>query len=342
MKLNRPPGKLPALMRPSGPATRRRRGLSLLGICLLAAVIGGLAGWASGPRQEASPKMQMQRARLAAFVAGSTPQTITFDQPQDTTVGAPVTLSASAAPGLTVSFTSNTPAVCTVSGSAVTTMMAGVCVITAAQDGDATYAAAPEVARSFQVTTGQTPQTISFTLPPEVVATGVPVGQSVVLAASAGPGLQVSFTSGTPAVCTVSGSTVLPVADGMCTITATQGGSADYAPAPEATQSFQVTTGQAPQTISFTPPPEVAQPGVPVGEPAALSASAAPGLEVSFISDTPQVCTVSEDTVLTVGTGTCTITASQGGSANYAPAPDVQGSFEVYTGRKSQTITFDP
>ncbi len=426
MKLNRPPGKLPALMRPSGPATRRRRGLSLLGICLLAAVIGGLAGWASGPRQEASPNMQMQRARLAAFVAGSTPQTITFDQPQDTTVGAPVTLSASAAPGLTVSFTSNTPAVCTVSGSAVTTMMAGVCVITAAQDGDATYAAAPEVARSFQVTTGQTPQTISFTLPPEVVATGVPVGQSVVLAASAGPGLQVSFTSGTPAVCTVSGSTVLPVAggmctitatqggsadyapapeaaqsfqvttgqtpqtisftpptgatasvpislsasaapglevsftsgtpavctvsgstvlpvaDGMCTITATQGGSADYAPAPEATQSFQVTTGQAPQTISFTPPPEVAQPGVPVGEPAALSASAAPGLEVSFTSDTPQVCTVSEDTVLTVGTGTCTITASQGGSANYAPAPDVQGSFEVYTGRKPQTITFDP
>jgi hypothetical protein len=341
MKLDRP-GRMPELTQLGGHTPRRGRGLLLLGICLLAAVIGGLAGWAGGARQEASPNTQVQRARLAAFVAGSTPQTITFDQPQDTTVGAPVTLSASAAPGLTVSFTSNTPAVCTVSGSAVTTMTAGVCVITAAQGGDATYAAAPEVARSFQVTTGQTPQTISFTLPPEVVATGVPVGQSVGLSASAAPGLQVSFASGTPAVCTVSGSTVLPVAGGMCTITATQGGSADYAPAPETTQSFQVTTGQTPQTISFTPPPEVAATGVPVGEPVALSASAAPGLQVSFTSDTPQVCTVSDDTVLTVGTGTCTITASQGGSANYAPAPHVQGSFEVYTGRKPQTITFDP
>src|SRR5438552_3841239 len=112
MKHDRPLGKVPELTQLGGLA--RRRGMSLLAVCLLAAVIGGPASWASG----ASPNTQVHRSRLVAFVAGSTPQTITFDQPLDTKVGEPVTLSASAAPGLTVSFTSNTPAVCTVLGSA--------------------------------------------------------------------------------------------------------------------------------------------------------------------------------------------------------------------------------
>jgi hypothetical protein len=333
MKLNRPPGKLPELTRLGGLGTRQ--GLSLLGICLFAAVIGGLVG---GARLNT----QAHHLRLAAFVVGSTPQTITFDQPQDTKVGELVTLSASATSELSVSFTSNTPAVCTVSGSAVTTMTAGMCVITASQDGDATYAAAPKVAQSFQATTGQTPQTISFALPPEVVTAGVPVGQPVALSASAASGLAVSFTSSTPAGCTVSGSTVLTVASGTCTITASQGGSSDYAAATPVTQSFQATTGQTPQTISFALPPEVVTAGVPVGQPVALSASAASGLEVSFTSDTPQVCTVSGSTVLTVGTGTCTITASQDGSSSYAPAPDVPHSFECDPGGEPQTITFDP
>ena len=334
MKLNRPPGKLPELTRPGGLTKRRGRGPSLLGICLLAAMIGGPGSWAGG----AGPNTQMQHPRLAAFVAGgSIPQTITFDQPLDTKVGEPVTLSASATSGLAVSFTSNTPAVCTVSGSAVTTMTAGVCVITASQGGDATHAAAPEVARSFQVTAGQAPQTISFTLPSEVVTPGVAVGQSVALSASASSGLAVSFTSSTPAVCTVSGPTVLAVAGGTCTITASQGGSADYAAATPVTQSFQVTAGQAPQTISFTPPA-----GATAGVPVSLSASAAPGLEVSFTSSTPAVCTVSGSTVLAVAGGTCTITASQGGSADYAAATPVTQSFQVTTGQAPQTISFTP
>src|SRR6184192_7891 len=119
MKLDRSLGMLPELTRLGGRTARR--GLSLLGICLLAAVIGGPASLTGGARLNA----QAHHPRLAAFVAGSTPQTITFDQPLDTKVGEPVTLSASAAPGLVVLFTSNTPTVCTVSGSAVTTMTAG-------------------------------------------------------------------------------------------------------------------------------------------------------------------------------------------------------------------------
>jgi hypothetical protein len=86
----------------------------------------------------------------AGAAVGRVPQSITFGQPPGTTAGTSSSLSASASSGLTVSFTSGTPGVCTVSGSAVTAVAAGTCTITASQAGNADYAAAPPVARSFR------------------------------------------------------------------------------------------------------------------------------------------------------------------------------------------------
>ena len=86
-----------------------------------------------------------------SFQVNPAAQTITFGQPPDVTVGVPVTLSASASSGLPVSFSSGTPSVCTVKGSAVTTVAAGPCTITASQAGSTDYAAAPSVTQSFQV-----------------------------------------------------------------------------------------------------------------------------------------------------------------------------------------------
>ena len=252
------------------------------------------------------------------------PQTITFGQPPGATVGTPAVLSARASSGLPVSFSSDTPSVCTVTGSTVTTVAAGPCTITASQSGSARYAAAPNVTRSFQVNpvpAGPAPQTITFGQPP-----GATVGTPAVLSARASSGLPVSFSSDTPSVCTVTGSTVTTVAAGPCTITASQSGSARYAAAPNVTRSFQVNpvpAGPAPQTITFRQPP-----GATVGTPAVLSARASSGLPVSFSSDTPSVCTVTGSTVTTVAAGPCTITASQGGSARYAAAPDVTRSFQ--------------
>jgi hypothetical protein len=54
MKLNRPPGGVPELMRPGGLTRRRGRCPSLLGICLLAAVIGGPASVAGAAGPSAS------------------------------------------------------------------------------------------------------------------------------------------------------------------------------------------------------------------------------------------------------------------------------------------------
>lgn len=76
------------------------------------------------------------------------------------------------------------------------------------------------------------------------------------VAASASSGLTVSFTSATPAVCTVSGTSVSYVAAGTCTVNADQGGNALWAAAPQATQSFLVTTAPTAPTglaVSATP-----------------------------------------------------------------------------------------
>ena len=83
--------------------------------------------------------------------AGHQAQTITFPQPPKAKVGEPVTLSASATSGLVVAFQSDTPRICTVSGSTLTPATAGTCAVTASQGGSDHYAAAPDVRHSFDV-----------------------------------------------------------------------------------------------------------------------------------------------------------------------------------------------
>ena len=341
MDMNQPPpGQVPDLTDLGGKVSVRPTGYRpwlwrFLGICLLAAVVGGPASLAGRVYQETSPSAKVQNAWLTASVSvAAAADTITFVPVANQIVGATVTVSASSSSGLQVSLRLGTPSVCTMGGSTspargsteapVTTIAAGTCTITAYDDSNS----GGQATLSFQVQAGQT---ITFGPLP-----GVTVGAPVTLSAHASSGLPVSFSSGTPSVCTAAGSAVTTVAAGPCTITASQGGNTDYAAAPPVTQSFQV--NPAAQTITFG-----LLPGVTVGAPVTLSAHASSGLPVSFSSGTPSVCTVKGSTVTTVAAGPCTITASQGGSARYAAAPDVSRSFQVNPvnpGSAGQTITF--
>jgi hypothetical protein len=99
------------------------------------------------------------------------------------------------------------------------------------------YAAAAQVTQSFTVS--KSAQTITFTsTAPSSAMLGDPV---YAVAASATSGLSVTFTSGTPSVCAVSGTSVTYVAAGTCIVNADQTGNATWAAAPRATQSFLVT-----------------------------------------------------------------------------------------------------
>jgi uncharacterized protein (TIGR03437 family) len=103
------------------------------------------------------------------------PQTITFGALNNQVLGtAPFALSAAASSGLAVTFASNTPSVCTVSGITVTLVALGTCSITASQPGNSTYAPAAPVTQSFAVIAG------SATIPIAIFGTGYVAG---------GPGL---------------------------------------------------------------------------------------------------------------------------------------------------------
>jgi sugar lactone lactonase YvrE len=259
------------------------------------------------------------------FLVHHATQSISFAAIPTEAVNSTVALSATATSGLPVSFASITTSVCTVSGDTASLIGGGTCKITASQAGNSVYLAAPSVGHEFSVTFET--QTITF----PAISSGQVAATSIALTATASSGLPVTFTSTTPAVCTVSGSTASLLEYGDCTIEASQAGNADYAAAPTVTQTFLV--HHATQSISFAAIPTQA-----VNSTVTLSATATSGLPVSFASITTSVCTVSGDTASLIATGKCEITASQAGNNVYLAAPSVGHEFSVTL--ETQTITF--
>ena len=168
-------------------------------------------------------------------------QTITFNQPADQTLGSDASLAATASSGLDVSFTSNTPSVCTVAGVTVTPQSTGTCTITSTQAGGGIYYAAENVTRSLAI---KSTQAITFNQPAELT-----LGDDANLTATASSGLTVSYTSSTTDVCTVASTTVTSKSAGTCTITASQAGGGDFLAAADVTRSFAISgAGPSPDT----------------------------------------------------------------------------------------------
>lgn len=247
--------------------------------------------------------------------SGSSPQTITFAAIATQTAGSTVALAATASSGLAVQFQSSTPAVCGISGSSATLLGYGACTIIAGQPGNSTYAAARSVSQSFSI--HHATQTITFTAIPAQT-----LGTSLTLTATASSGLAVKYTSSSPAVCTVSGSTATLLAYGVCNLTASQPGNAVYAAAATVQQAFAV--HHKAQTITFA-----AIPSQKAGGTLSLTATASSGLAVSYLSTTPAVCTVSGSVASLLAAGKCAIEAEQAGNTQYAAALTVTQSFSV-------------
>ncbi|MEO8503276.1 MAG: Ig-like domain-containing protein [Acidobacteriota bacterium] len=273
------------------------------------------------------------------FQVGKANQTISFTSsaPAGAQVGgATYTVTATATSGLTVGLTIDASAssVCTISGSTVSFIGIGSCVIDANQAGDTNWNAAPQVQQSFAVAKGD--QTISFTsTAPASAKVG---GATYAVTGTATSGLAVTFTidATATAVCSISGSTVSFLTVGTCVIDANQAGDVNWNAAPQAQQSFAV--GKGDQTIGFT---STAPAGATVGGPTyTVTATATSGLAVTFTIDATAttVCSISGSTVSFLAAGTCVIDANQAGDANWNAAPQAQQSFTV--GKAAQTINF--
>ena len=120
------------------------------------------------------------------------------------------------------------------SGPTVKLVAAGTCTIAANQAGNNAYSAAPQLTQSFEV--NKASQTITFA----ALANKTVGDPAFGLSATATFDLAVTFSSTTPAVCTITGSTVTLVAAGTCTITANQTGDNTCSAALPITRSFTV------------------------------------------------------------------------------------------------------
>ena len=111
-------------------------------------------------------------------------------------------------------------------------------------------------------------------------------------------------------------------------------GDSNWNAAPGVERSFSI--GKENQTISFDPlsPATYGDADFP------LSATASSGLPVSFgASGDCSLTGANSDHVHITGAGSCTITASQAGDADWNPAPDAQQAFSI--AKASATLSFD-
>jgi hypothetical protein len=212
------------------------------GIVLTALAIGPMGGCSDGPAIDAYP------------------QTITFSTAPSLAQGNTATVAATASSGLAVSYSSTTPAVCSVNSDTgvVTGISAGTCVIAANQSGNTQYAPAPQVTQSIPVISNPG-QTTSFGAVP-----ALSLGGTANVTATASSGLAVTYSSTTPAVCTVDGKNglVTDLTAGACSIAANQAGNANFNAAPQVTQ-----------TITVSAPSVITVPGAPTGVTASAGTS---------------------------------------------------------------------
>ena len=147
-------------------------------------------------------------------------QVITFAPIADKTFGDSfIIMAAVASSGLPVGYTSTTPSICTVRANFVTLVGPGDCKVTISQPGgrvnNISYVAATDVIATIKV---KSTQTISFVAPTgkDIASDDFDPGATTTST------LPITYTSTTPAVCTIVDNKVHIVGPGTCTVTATQ------------------------------------------------------------------------------------------------------------------------
>ena len=255
-------------------------------------------------------------------------QNITFAPLTARTSGdSPFLLTAAASSMLPISYSSSNTLVATILNNTVTLVAPGTTTITASQVGDGNYNAAADVAQTLTVAKGN--QTITFgTLSPKAFGDA-----AFDLIATASSSLAVSYASSNTTVATISGKTVTIVGAGSTTITASQGGNANYNAASDVTQIL--TISKVNQTITFG---TVAT--KTVGDPAfTLAATASSSLAVSYSTTTATKISISGSQVTLVAAGQATVKGSQAGNTSYNAAADVSQTFCINPSKPVITVS---
>lgn len=242
-------------------------------------------------------------------------QTISFPQPANPqSYQATFEVNATASSGLPVSFSVNGG--CSLTGTTVTmTSGTNTCAVTALQEGDNDYQAAPDVIRT--VDAAKLDQSITFATPasPAVYDTQFSVSPTT------SSGLAVTLAAS--GACLNSGFNVLMISGiGTCTLTASQNGDDNYNAAADVTRTVEAI--KANQTITFPQSPSL----VKVGSVFDINPTSSSGLTVIVTAE--GACSIADNTVTASNLpGTCTLTASQAGNEFYFAAENVVQEVEV-------------
>ena len=212
--------------------------LSAYGVCVLCMLLMGCGGSANAPLLT-SPALPANPTGSTG-PTGPSSQSIDFFPDRRIVLGS-TSLVAKASSELPITYVSQHPTVCTVSGVSITAVSLGTCTLTANQAGNASYNAAPEVVATIYVVATQSVN--SFVIPP------ISVGIRAVLNLSATSNLPVVLSTETPGVCVVEQNIIVRgVRPGNCGLAASQFGNTKYATAP----LFRVSTTVAPSNTSLT------------------------------------------------------------------------------------------
>lgn len=283
---------------------------------------------AANAAMDANYLVAPQATQTIVFYKGT--PTITFGaNPGPKAYGsAPFTVSATSQTTSPIVFTSTTPSVCTVSGNTVSVVAAGSCVIAANAAGDANYLAA-----------AQKTQTILINKASQNIVLGANPGPKIfgdapfTVAATTQSSSPVVFSSATPSVCSVSGSTVVILSAGNCSIAVDAAGDTNYLDASQKTQVIVI--NKAAQVITFDTNPGPRNFGTGTFSVSATTPSTSP---VIFTSTTPAVCSVASGIVTMVKVGSCIVAANAAADVNYLTASQITQAIIINKG--TQTITF--
>jgi hypothetical protein len=182
-------------------------------------------------------------------------QTINFTstKPDPAAIGDAYAAVAAASSGLPVTYgvgASSPGDACTVSSTgSVSFQHAGTCVVTAGQPGNDDVSAAPAVSQT--ITVAKSAQAITFTSTPPAPAY---VGTTYDVVAVGGDGTApVTFSSTTPATCSISAATLTLLTAGPCGVQADQAADADHSAAAPSVQNVTVT--KVPSTVNISTDP---------------------------------------------------------------------------------------
>jgi hypothetical protein len=275
-----------------------------VGTCTIRASQAGDSNYAAG-----SISRSIAITGVAQTITGFSPTTMT-------TLSSPQTLTATTDRGSKAVTFTTTSAACSISGTSLTAIAPGTCVIKASQAADDKYVAT-STDKSIAITAGV--QTITNFNPTSMTMRSDPQTLSATGGAGSSP---VTFKT-TSTTCSVVGTTLTALAAGTCVITASQAANGAFATA--VTVHKSITISKVAQTITgFTLSAMTTASGAQT-----LSATKGPGSAPVTFRTSSAACTITGNSLTVRAAGSCVVTASQAADGTYAAAPNVTKSITI-------------